>query len=131
MSKKYLTIFLFVIVFIGQGCATPGVVGILKDKGTLISIFNKHKDWDEATRDSFIKGELCIGMTKGQILYLQGSPASWSKFKISNDIYESWSWQISAAYYSTCDFKNENLIGYHRRGKYVGSEGIDDVRNYK
>lgn len=130
MNKKHLIVALIINVLL-SGCAIPGIVGILKDKGTLVSIFNKNKDWDETTRDSFIKGELQLGMTKGQVLYLQGSPASWSRYKMGNDIYESWSWEISVAYYSTCDFKNGVLIGCHRRGRYFSADGIDDVRNYK
>src|SRR3989339_356328 len=114
-----------------SGCATPGIVGVLKDRGALSTIFNKHLDWDEKTKDSFIQGKLQLGMGKGQVLYLQGSPASWSKYKIGEDVYESWSWEMSVAYYSTCDFKNGILIGYHRRGRYYSSEGIDDVRKYE
>ena len=131
MNKKQLTVAWILVILLLNGCATPGVVGILKDRGTLNAIFNKHKDWGEVTRDSFTKGELQLGMKKGQVLYLQGSPASWSRYKIGDDIYESWSWEISVAHYSTCDFKNGILIGYHRRGRYYSVEGMDDVRNYE
>lgn len=127
--KKILTITILFLFL--SGCATPGIVGILKDKGTLTKIFDKHREWPQETKESFLKGELKLGMTKGQVLYLQGSPASWSRYKIGDDIYESWSWEISGAHYSTCDFKNGLLIGSHRRGRYLSNDGIDDVRNYE
>ncbi len=131
MNKKQLIVALGMVALLLSGCATPGVVGILKDRGTLNAIFDKHKDWDEKTKNSFSQGKLQLGMEKGQVLYLQGSPASWSRYKIGDDIYESWSWEISVAHYSTCDFKNGILIGYHRRGRYYSTEGIDDVRKYE
>lgn len=132
MNRKQLLIFAWgMAALLLSGCATPGIVGILKDRGTLNAIFDKHKDWDEKTKDSFSQGKLQFGMKKGQILFLQGSPASWSKYKIGDDVYESWSWEISVAYYSTCDFKNGILIGYHRKGRYCSAEGIDDVRQYE
>jgi len=131
MNRLSKLIFLFIAIFSLSGCATPGLTVIFKDRGTLNTIFSQHKDWDEKTKDSFLRGELQLEMTKGQVLYLQGSPASWSKYKIGNDTYESWSWEISVAPYSGCDFKNGLLVGYSVRGKYYSIDGVDDVRNYE
>ncbi len=128
---SYLITTLMIGLFLLNGCATPGIVGILKDKGALTSIFNKHKDWDEATRDNFTKGELQLGMKKGQVLYLQGSPNNWSKYKIGNDVYESWHYPLGGNDFSTSDFKNGVLVGYSVRGRYYSAEGIEDVRSYK
>jgi len=121
------------------GCATPsefyrpfaGISGARKDRGTLILIFNKHKDWPQETKENFIKGELQLGMTKGEVLYLQGMQLGWSRHKLENDVYESWSWSAATSYYDTCDFKNGILVGYYAvDGKYFSTSGVDDVRNY-
>jgi len=131
VNKTQLTVAWVIGILLLNGCATPGVVGVLKNKGTLTAIFNRHKDWDEKTKDSFIQGKLQLGMTKGQVLYLQGSPNNWSKYKIGEDIYETWIYPLSVADYSTCDFNNGFLVGYSDRGRYYSSEGIDDVRKYE
>jgi outer membrane biogenesis lipoprotein LolB len=131
MNKKQLIVTWVMTALLLSGCATPGVVGVLKNRGTLTAIFNKHKDWEEKTRDSFIQGKLQLGMSKGQVLYLQGSPNNWSKYKIGQDIYETWMSPMSINEYSTCDFKNGVLIGYSIRGRYYGTEGVDDVRKYE
>lgn len=127
--KKNLFI-LGTLILIISGCATPGFVGVFKDKYILTDIFNKHNDWPAETKDNFIKGFLQLGMTKGQVLYLQGSPNNWSKYNINDATYESWSWPMSIAKYSTCDFKNGLLVGYSERGKYYSPDGVDDVRKY-
>ncbi|MBU4346244.1 MAG: hypothetical protein KKH29_02830 [Candidatus Omnitrophica bacterium] len=129
MNKTQLIVAWMLVILLLNGCATPGVVGFFKDRGTLTGIFNKHKDWDEKTRESFIQGELQLGMSKGQVLYLQGSPNNWSTYKIGNDIYETWMSPMSVSKYSTCDFKNGVLTGYSIRGRYYSSDGVDDVRN--
>jgi hypothetical protein len=115
-----------------SGCATPG----LGTNDFRRELFNK-KDWPIETKQNFIDGKVCLGMTKEQVFWLLGSPLTWSNFPIDGNIYETWSWGLrtpsssDSGWITTFDFKDDVLIGYSGRGKYFSYKGIEDLRNYK
>ena len=130
---KNITYVLLSVMLI-SGCVTaPLSVGYvdINNKSAMVDIFDKHKDWDEKTKDSFINGKLQIGMTSLQVLYLQKVPIYWSRHKIGDDTYETWSLPWVGPDHWTCDFKNGILTGYSMKARYYSSEGIDDLRALK
>lgn len=118
---KKLIFLVFVVITI-SGCATPGMVGSSFRKKML-----NERNFPETTREDFIKGNIKLGMTKEQVLWIKGSPSYWTRYPTSSGVFESWS------YHTTCDsydFKDDKLIGYSTRGKYVGDNFVEDVRNF-
>jgi hypothetical protein len=118
------------IILLLSGCATPGV-SIPEFRKELA---NK-KDWPKETTYDFIEGNIKLGMTKEQILWLAGSPLYWTKYPTKEGIFESWFYQdvsfaTAAKKVTSFDFKDNILIGYNYRGKYYSKEYPEDIRNY-
>ena len=119
------SICLLIAVIFLSGCATaPLAIETvdINNETVMTNIFNKQKDWDEKTKDSFINGRLEVGMTTLQVLYMQKVPVYWSKHKVGEDVYETWSIPWSGPDHWTCDFKNGILTGYSTKARYYSSE---------
>lgn len=117
---------LSLFIFLLSGCSTPGTT----DTSFREELSTK-RNWDEETTRKFIERKIALGMTKEQVLYLQGSPLHWTKYPTSDGVFESWSYPFPQnRFQSTFDFKDGILIGYSGSGRYTGKE-IEDVRDFK
>jgi len=120
-------------------CGCTAATAISSNRKSLIK-----SDWPKDTLQEFREGIIKIGMNKEQVFHLLGSPGYWTRYELQEGVVESWFWaapeQSKLAWVTSCDFKNDVLIGYSggqisnlftTKGCYHTKDKDFDVRNYK
>jgi len=130
------TTLLIILILFLSGCTAA--TAISKNRDVLIK-----ENWPRDTIGDFRQGVIKIGMTKEQVFYLLGSPYYWTRYELSEGIFESWFYaapeQTKIMFVASCDFKNGILTGFSggttsgwsTKGCYYTKDKVFDVRDYK
>jgi outer membrane protein assembly factor BamE (lipoprotein component of BamABCDE complex) len=134
-KKQFITP--VIIIFLISGCSAATAIN--SNRESLIK-----NDWHKDTLQDFHEGNIKIGMAKEQVFYLLGSPTYWTRYELSEGIFESWFYaapeQTKLMWVLSCDFKDNLLLGYSggtmtnkfsTKGCYYTEDKVYDIREYR